>query len=189
MNYFFTADTHFGHTNIIKYCNRPFSSVEEMDETLIQNWNSVVKKNDIVYHLGDFTFKGSKNNYASRLNGKKKLCRGNHDIKVSKQDFTEIFTGPVKIKVNDIQIWISHYAHKSWPGKHRGVKHLFAHSHGRIPSDGASFDIGVDVWDFTPLSLEKVICNFNFLEEYEKGRYDFEGELEDYDLNVYMENK
>jgi calcineurin-like phosphoesterase family protein len=57
----FTSDTHFSHNNIIRYCNRPFSNVEEMDEVLINNWNNKVKQNDDVYHLGDIIFSRDKN--------------------------------------------------------------------------------------------------------------------------------
>lgn len=80
-NVFFTSDTHFYHENILKYCNRPFSSVEEMNEKLIKNWNSVVGNNDIVWHLGDFSF-GSKEHIpeiVSKLNGRINLVMGNHD--------------------------------------------------------------------------------------------------------------
>lgn len=80
-NTFFTSDTHFYHANILKYCNRPFSSVEEMNEKLIENWNSVVGKNDIVWHLGDFSF-GKKENVSEivpKLNGRINLVMGNHD--------------------------------------------------------------------------------------------------------------
>ncbi len=83
MKVFAISDTHFGHANVIDYCNRPFSSVEEMDETLIENWNSTVNKNDVVIHLGDFGL-GNKDYIKSiieRLNGKKILILGNHDWK------------------------------------------------------------------------------------------------------------
>jgi len=81
VNIFITSDTHFHHANIIKYCNRPFSSVAEMDETLIQNWNKVVKQQDKVYHLGDVYFpqKEKSDWLFSRLNGTKVLILGNHD--------------------------------------------------------------------------------------------------------------
>lgn len=81
MKYFIIADTHFGHVNIIKYCNRPFYSVEEMDETLIKNWNETVSNSDTVIHLGDVGL-GSKEyikSTISRLNGRKILVKGNHD--------------------------------------------------------------------------------------------------------------
>lgn len=81
-NIFFTADLHFGHTNIIKMCNRPFNSIEEMDETLIANWNQTVRRNDEIYILGDLMLKGSADvahSYLSRLNGKKYFICGNHD--------------------------------------------------------------------------------------------------------------
>jgi calcineurin-like phosphoesterase family protein len=79
-NIWVVSDTHFGHANIIKYCNRPFANTLEMDETMIANWNSVVKENDHVYHLGDVGM-GSDNlgNTLRRLNGKKRLIVGNHD--------------------------------------------------------------------------------------------------------------
>ena len=81
---FFTSDTHFGHTNIMKYCKRPFETVEEMDQTIIDNWNSVVRPEDIVFHLGDFGFCGSLRlrEIVDQLNGKIYLITGNHDRKM-----------------------------------------------------------------------------------------------------------
>lgn len=80
------SDTHFTHRNIIGFTRedgtplRPFKSVEEMDEALVENWNSVVKPNDVVYHLGDVVINRSALPILGRLNGRKKLIRGNHDI-------------------------------------------------------------------------------------------------------------
>jgi calcineurin-like phosphoesterase family protein len=78
-NVFITSDTHFGHANIIKYANRPFDSVEEMNEALVENWNSVVKQGDKVYHLGDVTMNSKALDIMTRLNGRKCLIKGNHD--------------------------------------------------------------------------------------------------------------
>lgn len=81
INTWFISDTHFGHKNIIEYEkeSRPFDTVEEMNECIVDRWNSVVRDNDIVLHLGDFCF-GQKNlEIAKRLNGKKRLVLGNHD--------------------------------------------------------------------------------------------------------------
>ena len=78
----FIGDTHFNHTNIIQYCDRPFTNVEEMNDYIIQQWNSVVGKNDTVYHLGDFALQSRKEtikNLVSRLNGNIILILGNHD--------------------------------------------------------------------------------------------------------------
>jgi calcineurin-like phosphoesterase family protein len=77
-----TSDTHFGHENIIMYCGRPFANAEIMDEVLIENWNSVVKPGDKVYHLGDVYMGHKRENISrilSKLNGKKRLILGNHD--------------------------------------------------------------------------------------------------------------
>lgn len=81
MKYFIISDTHFGHKNIIKYCDRPFKNVEEMDKTLIENWNKTVSNQDTVLHLGDFALcsKERARQIMSQLNGKKILIKGNHD--------------------------------------------------------------------------------------------------------------
>ena len=78
VNIFFTSDLHFGHKNILKYCNRPWNSVEEMDEGLIQNWNNTVGKDDIIFNLGDFAFASNQRwrELISRLNGKHYLILG-----------------------------------------------------------------------------------------------------------------
>lgn len=78
------ADTHFGHHNIIGYCDRPFETVEEMDQTMVDNWNRVVKPGDIVYHLGDVYCPGGRGteywgSFMARLKGRKRLILGNHD--------------------------------------------------------------------------------------------------------------
>ena len=167
MTTFFTADTHFGHANIIKHCNRPFSSVEEMDETMIQRWNERVKPGDLVYHLGDFGFHqktAQTQKLLDRLHGNKVLLRGNHDSK-------ETFKAPGWFNIQTIVelpgkstkdcIVLCHYAMHVWNGSFHGSKHLFGHSHGALTNPSPnSFDIGVDCHDFYPLSLAQVMEKF-----------------------------
>ena len=88
---FFTSDTHFNHTNIIRFCNRPFKDVTHMNETIIANWNSVVGPDDIIFHLGDFYLGSSAEciNVLNRLNGKIYLIAGNHEIKDLRQNYTK----------------------------------------------------------------------------------------------------
>ena len=78
---YFTSDTHFNHTNIIRYCNRPFNCVDEMNNSLVQNWNKIITNNDVVYHLGDFALgmKEQANDIIKKLKGTIYLIRGNHD--------------------------------------------------------------------------------------------------------------
>ena len=89
---YFIADTHFNHENIIKYCNRPFKNTEEMNEYIIKKWNSVVKSEDIVYHLGDVGFGtiDELKKLLAKLNGTKILVMGNHDVRRSSKAWQEI---------------------------------------------------------------------------------------------------
>lgn len=158
MKIWFTSDTHFGHANIIKYCNRPFASVEEMDRTLISNWNSKIQPNDIVHHLGDFCF-GHFERYKKQLNGKIHFIEGNHDKEAF--NFRNSFDSYKKfneIRVNGQKIVLCHYALRVWNKSHHGSWHLYGHSHGTLPDDknALSFDVGVDCHNYFPLSFEDV---------------------------------
>ncbi len=161
-NVWFTSDTHFGHKNIIGYCNRPFEDAEEMTEVLIANWNERVKPQDTVYHLGDFAYtkKTSQiNEIVRRLNGHKYLIFGNHDKKDVKRAEGFVWMGDYKrIRVNEKRIILFHYAMRTWHGSHRGSWQLYGHSHGSLPLDykTMAIDVGVDVWDYAPISFEQV---------------------------------
>ena len=132
---FFTADTHFNHKNIIRYLNRPFVDVNHMDDVIIKNWNNVVPKDGIVYHLGDFGFMRSDDDiqgYLSRLNGEIRLILGNHDWKYSWSDYLDYVKSLDTITINGHPIVLCHYAMKVWNRKHYGAYMLFGHSNGSI---------------------------------------------------------
>jgi len=157
MNTFFTSDQHFAHAPILEYCNRPFSTIEEMNETLIERHNAVVGKKDKVFHLGDFAFKSCGGDFLKRLNGKHVLILGNHDKPNQQIGVGWQAVEPVlMVKVEGQLIWLSHYAHLVWPQSHYGAWHLFGHSHSSVKGVGKSMDVGVDCHDFTPLSFEQV---------------------------------
>lgn len=155
----FTSDTHFGHRSIIDYCKRPFKNVDEMDGVLIKNWNNCVKKNDTIYHLGDFSFQ-SPEKYTKQLNGQIHLILGNHDHKrMNSQERKTLFTSVSELKqinIGEQTIVLCHYSMRVWSKSHYGAWHLFGHSHGCLSNCGKSFDVGVDCNDYTPLSYEMV---------------------------------
>jgi len=151
---FFTADHHFGHANIIKYCNRPWETVEEMDEGLIANWNSVVPEDGIVIHAGDFAF-GDPTLYRPRLNGKIILVKGNHDHVKPSHGYDTV-CDYLSLKVVKQRIVVSHYCMRAWDQSHRNSWHLFGHSHGRLEPIGKSWDIGVDANHWKPLSFTEL---------------------------------
>jgi calcineurin-like phosphoesterase family protein len=163
---FFIADTHFNHTNIIKYCSRPFSSIGEMNDILIQNWNACVSPPDVVYHLGDFGF-GNVAPILKILNGTKILIIGNHDQSSLKPAVRPLFdhqTMMEKIKIKDKTITLCHYSMRVWPGSGRGAWHLYGHSHGVLPQLGKSMDVGVDATKlWRPLSFEEIEARMSLL--------------------------
>lgn len=159
MNIWFTSDTHYGHANIIKYCNRPFKNIREMDEGLIELHNECVGPSDVVYHLGDFSFSRESSKYLKRLNGAEyHLILGNHDKRKLLTDagFTSI-NDVKKIHNGEYTFWLSHYAHLRWPHSHHGAFHLFGHSHGGLEGHGRSMDIGVDTNEYRPWHIDEVI--------------------------------
>jgi calcineurin-like phosphoesterase family protein len=155
----FTADTHFGHANVIKYCDRPFQSADEMDACMIEAWNRVVGKNDAVYHLGDFAMSRDPRavkRIFSQLNGQKFLTPGNHDSAATLA-LSWSSTDHIQIKKMDgIQIVLCHYAMRVWPGSHHGSIQLYGHSHGNLPGTHLQLDVGVDCWGFSPVSIEAI---------------------------------
>jgi len=158
MTTWFTSDTHFGHTNIIKYCNRPFKDVTEMDEALIANWNSVVKQNDDIYHLGDFGFATVERiqRIVNRLNGKKHLIFGNHDKHMAQIKGFESKQYYLEITVDKQKIILCHYAMRVWNKSHHGSIMLFGHSHGNLPGTNQSLDVGTDPWNYFPTNLDLI---------------------------------
>lgn len=154
-----TADTHFGHKNILKYCHRPFSSVEEMDEELIRRWNERVSSNDIIYHLGDLTLKKDADEYLDRLNGKIRLVPGSHDYwlkRVNLQKYVgrlEILPVYKTIRCEGKKLVLCHYPMRSWDSSYYGSIHLHGHSHGNIPDEENFFDVGVDCNGYAPVLL------------------------------------
>lgn len=162
---FFTADTHFGHSNILRLANLPFSSIEEKDELQINNWNKVVPQDGIVIHAGDFALKCHPKRYNEilyRLNGSIYLCEGSHDRDAYNHPgrFTDV-QDTYYITIGMIEIFVSHYNHKVWPKSHYGSFQVHGHSHSRLDAynskEGKIFDACVESNNYTPVSLERVI--------------------------------
>ena len=188
MNYYI-ADTHFGHFNIIKHdanngCKK-FSSIEEHDNLIIENWNSVVKQTDNVYILGDFSWLYGRETkeIIEKLNGQKFLIKGNHDRWSKDGACKKLFQGIYDIKQiedNGRQVILSHFPIMMWSGQHRGVIHLYGHVHNTLEEqdfqefvkiideriklrDGErykpvrAYNVGCMKWDYKPVTLDEIL--------------------------------
>lgn len=161
----FTSDLHLGHANIIPACMRPFRDVDEMNETLIWNFNAVVRRDDTVYILGDLSFKvGAENvpGLVARLNGKKILIRGNHD-KRSCDGLYDHAADFERVTVEGMDLSLMHYPMLSWPGRRRGAVQLHGHIHADATYNETNrdlgilrYDVGVDANNFYPVSAKQI---------------------------------
>ena len=142
---FLIADTHFCHINIIKYNNRPYTTIKKMNQSLIDNWNKVVDKKDRVIIIGDFAF-NRHGYFINILNGKKDLILGSHD-KMNKNVLSQ-FSNVYDIgyyKLHNRDFVCCHTCMRVWNKCHYGSIHCFGHSHNRLKTFNLSFDMGVDV--------------------------------------------
>ena len=166
MNIWFTSDTHFGHQNIIQYAHRPFKDVEHMNKVLITNWNNRIKKNDLVFHLGDFCFKNSPGGkegegetknaeyYLSQLNGHITFIRGNHDRNNS---LNAIIKNGV-IEFGGEEIYITHDPLDAITSyKINLVGHV--HDLWKIKKEHQCYiiNVGVDVWGWYPININEIM--------------------------------
>lgn len=168
MSIYFISDTHFGHTNIIRYSNRPFKHTDEMNETIISNWNAIVKPQDIVYHLGDFAFlpEHKAENILRRLNGHKHFILGNHDKNNTKLKGWTSIQHYKEIQIGEDSIVLFHYGMRVWNKSHYGSYMLYGHSHGSLPGNSQSLDVGVDCWNFTPIDFDQIRERMKTLPEF-----------------------
>lgn len=187
-NIWFTSDHHFGHANIIEYADRPYSSVDEMDTDLIARWNSRVKPDDVVFHLGDVTLGDNADQYLDKLHGKifvlanpwhhdkRWLPRTWHE-RCGTMEFAELtkifydvsFLPPIVVlemdnpgtkEAHPHAITLCHYPVEEWDRKHYDAWHLHGHSHGKARNVWCRLDVGVDCWNYQPISLGEITQHF-----------------------------
>jgi len=170
MTIWFTSDTHYGHVNIIKYSNRPFKSIDEMDSELIRRWNEVVKAGDQVFHLGDVMMGP---NVATRLqvlrpalNGYIILVQGNHDRGPGiyrKAGFDHVcsrWDGALPDD-NGVRILMRHHPPERPEPRHAEYDLILCgHVHEKWLNRGKVVNVGVDQWNYTPVSLETLVQRF-----------------------------
>jgi calcineurin-like phosphoesterase family protein len=159
----FTSDLHFGHANIINYCDRPFSSKEEMNDALVKNWNSVVDDSHHVFILGDLSFMPLHETIIliSQLKGIKHLILGNHDFKnedhYKKSLHFESVDYYKEIYVNGSLVCLFHFPIDMWNGLHRGSYHLHGHIHSKDGMrQGKRMDVGVDANQYAPVDWHTI---------------------------------
>ena len=178
----FTGDHHFWHKNILKYAERPYDNVNEMDEDLIEKWNSKVDPFDLVYYLGDFTL-GSLSlakYYFSKLNGDIAILNNSwhhdkrwielHDQCITRDGLIVLLKDSIEVLEiselgvdgHSLAITLCHYPMAQWDRKHYGAWHLHGHSHNKYQAEGKILDVGVDsaiewLGEYRPFSLSEII--------------------------------
>ncbi len=162
-NIFFISDTHFGHANILTFKGqnglpiRDFHNVHEMDEHMIERWNSVVRPQDKIYHLGDVTMARQLGpdfaRIINRLNGHKRLVRGNHDVAPTREYlrwFEEVYACRVLDRIMFTHIPIHPFSLERFVGNAHG------HIHERQAFGPKYLNLSVEAVNYTPVSLEDI---------------------------------
>ncbi len=171
---YYISDPHFGHANIITLCNRPFIDIDEMDRTLIANWNARVRNEDSVYVLGDFAYKCELSEVAAilqKLNGHMHLLIGNHDEWMNKMDAGEYFESVdnmVEINDNGRICVLCHYPLLTWRKENKSFM-VYGHIHDKTDADfwplivkrDRMLNAGVEINNYMPVTLDEMISNNN----------------------------
>jgi calcineurin-like phosphoesterase family protein len=156
---FFTSDTHFNDPRILRLDRRPFASLAQHDEALIELWNATVGPNDDVWHLGDFANGSAEtvSSLLSRLNGSKHLIIGNNDGAATLAASAWASVDHYKeLSVDGSLLILCHYPFRTWNQIGKRSINLHGHSHGRLKPLTRQHDVGVDSWDFRPVSLAAI---------------------------------
>ncbi len=166
MKTWFTSDTHFNHANIIKLCNRPFESIEEMNAVMIANWNLTVNPEDTVYHIGDFAM-GDRSlipGILKQLNGKITLLKGNHDLRNSGDVNKYLAASEMAIydsliiRIEGKLLYMTHIPNLEYKEIDPELDfHICGHVHESWNRQGNILNAGVDVHGFKPVSLDTLI--------------------------------
>lgn len=175
---YYISDCHFGHENVIRFDGRPFASVEEMDQAMMEYWRRRVQKDDEVYIIGDFCYRSQKGPvwYLQRLPGKKYLIIGNHDEKTLKApgalDYFEGIDKMMHVNDNGRQICLCHFPLAEWNAYHRGSFHLYGHIHNRLSdtclmmrSRQNAYNAAACINNYMPSTLEEIAANNRRFEE------------------------
>jgi calcineurin-like phosphoesterase family protein len=161
MAVFFTSDTHFGHSGARSLYRRPFASVAEMDAAMLVRWNATVAPEDEVWHLGDFAVglgTVALKELLARLHGRKHLVTGNNDgAGTTTLAGWATIQAYAEVQVDGLDLVLCHYAFRTWRNMGRGWLNLHGHSHGRLKPLPRQADVGVDSWDFRPVTLAQIV--------------------------------
>ena len=164
-NIYYSADCHFSHANIINYTKRPFKDINEMNNEIVKRWNQKVKSDDLVYHVGDFSFKGQDKalEWEKKLHGRIVHIAGNHDfnngVKTLIQSAIMEFGNKrflVQHRPPDKDTYIEHFDAVLCGHIHNKWKYIFLQG---VPV----INVGVDVWNFTPVSIDSILKYYNEL--------------------------
>ena len=158
MAVFFTADTHFGHAAARAFYRRPFADVAEMDAAMVARWNAAVAPGDEVWHLGDFAVHyPAPSPLLDGLHGRKHLITGNNDpTAVTALSGWASVAPYMELEIDGTRLVLCHYAFRTWRDMSKGALNLHGHSHGRLRPQARQFDVGVDAWDFRPVTLAEL---------------------------------